>query len=267
MEFDRTFISKLIRSFFDILYSIPASGSAPPHAIPYCERFIEFMIDLEAQLPTRRHFNLLLHDHLIVPISETSNLAERGRQFLQQINDLSLVVPANWGGRGSETGVLFVRLLDQLKYYAKFEINDFTGAALTASDITHAHYERIRHLQKLAFMKFRDSLEDFALANVGSVDSRDGLLTHFGKLDEAALRALCEEVGIRTRTMTADREEEGYFDQQFLTKVLVATYEKRHSQVEAINSLPLYPDEVCADRLFWVFNIVFKTYSYLELPL
>ena len=35
--------------------------------VHYCERFLELLTDLEAQLPTRRFFNVLLDDsHLVV---------------------------------------------------------------------------------------------------------------------------------------------------------------------------------------------------------
>ena len=68
--------------------------------VTYCERFVELMVDLEALLPTRRFFNVLLDDsHLVVKCS-ISNLCQRPE------------------------GRLFSQLLEMLKFYAKFEIND-----------------------------------------------------------------------------------------------------------------------------------------------
>ena len=32
----------------------------------YCDRFVELLIDLESQLPTRRYFNTLVDDHHVV---------------------------------------------------------------------------------------------------------------------------------------------------------------------------------------------------------
>src|SRR5437763_8797282 len=47
---------------------------ADSDAIAYCERFLEFLIDLEAQLPTRRYFNTLLNDHQILLLFKLSLL-------------------------------------------------------------------------------------------------------------------------------------------------------------------------------------------------
>ena len=43
------------------------SGEVSEDAVSYCERFLELLTDLEAQLPSRRFFNTLLNDsHLVV---------------------------------------------------------------------------------------------------------------------------------------------------------------------------------------------------------
>ena len=53
------------------------SGKLKEEKVLYCERFVEFLIDVEAQLPTRRFFNALMDDSHIVTISQLSNLAKR----------------------------------------------------------------------------------------------------------------------------------------------------------------------------------------------
>ena len=40
-------------------------------------------------------------------------------------------------------GRLFLQLLDQLRFYTRFEINDQTGEALSQTDMTSLHYQRI----------------------------------------------------------------------------------------------------------------------------
>ncbi|CAG8795615.1 18257_t:CDS:2, partial [Cetraspora pellucida] len=85
-------------------------------AIAYCERFLEFLIDLEAQLPTRRYFNTLIDDHQILVLCKLSPLVKRKE--------------------GSE---LFKQLLEILKFYAGFEIHDHTGLALTDDQMTELH--------------------------------------------------------------------------------------------------------------------------------
>ncbi|KAJ3021256.1 hypothetical protein HKX48_008885 [Thoreauomyces humboldtii] len=246
MDFDRSFMSNLIKSFLVVLSTIPETGAPPPDAVIYCERFLEFMIDLEAQLPTRRHFNVLLHDHLVVPLCDSSRLAKRGREFLRQNRDISLPVLADWGARGSESGALFVQLLDRLKYYARFEIDDFTGSALSAADCTRLHYAKVRQLQKLAFSNAREEMEDFALANVGNIDSRADLKDALDKVSEVTLQKLCAVIGIRTEHVESV-EAGAHYEKGFLIELLVSTYERRSRQIDAINALPLYPDE---DTLF-----------------
>jgi hypothetical protein len=43
----------------------------------YCERFVEFLVDIEAQLPTRRFFNALMDDSHVLSVSLLSNLNQR----------------------------------------------------------------------------------------------------------------------------------------------------------------------------------------------
>lgn len=73
------------------------------------------------------------------------------------------------------------QLLDMLKFYANFEINDQSGESLTDRDMTKLHYDRITSLQKAAFVKYPD-LKRFALTNVASVDTREALTKHFQSL-------------------------------------------------------------------------------------
>ena len=53
--------------------------------VRYCERFIEFLVDLEALLPTRRFFNTVLDDCHVLVRCNLSNLAKReeGKLFTQ----------------------------------------------------------------------------------------------------------------------------------------------------------------------------------------
>lgn len=81
------------------------------------------------------------------------------------------------------------QLLEMLKFYARFEINDETGDYLTDHDMAQLHYKKITSLQKAAFAKFPD-LRGFALSNVASVDTRESLERHFGGLDADALKEI-----------------------------------------------------------------------------
>lgn len=75
-------------NFMEILESIGAeqqNGVIIPEAVRYCERFLEFLIDLEALLPTRRFFNTVLDDcHLVVRCSVAPLMKlEEGKLFAQ----------------------------------------------------------------------------------------------------------------------------------------------------------------------------------------
>ena len=54
-------------------------------AVRYCERFLELMIDLEALLPTRRFFNVVMDDCHLVTRCHLSSLRRRteGKLFSQ----------------------------------------------------------------------------------------------------------------------------------------------------------------------------------------
>lgn len=84
-QWERKYLQNLIIDFFKILDGIPKTAEISRDIIQYCERFLEFMIDLEALLPTRRFFNTVLDDcHLLVR-AQLSNLVQRpeGKLFGQ----------------------------------------------------------------------------------------------------------------------------------------------------------------------------------------
>jgi hypothetical protein len=43
-------------------------------------------------------------------------------------------------------------------------------------DLTHRHYERIQALQKLTFVKYRDELEEYSIANIGKLSAHEDLV-------------------------------------------------------------------------------------------
>ena len=53
-----------------IVWLFFAAGPVSEDAVSYCERVLELLLDLEAQLPTRRFFNTLLDStHFVVSAS------------------------------------------------------------------------------------------------------------------------------------------------------------------------------------------------------
>jgi intron-binding protein aquarius len=65
------FLPRLVRAFLELVDSIPLDEVVDFGVVQYCERMLEFLIDLQAQLPTRRYTNALFSDMYAVPASAT----------------------------------------------------------------------------------------------------------------------------------------------------------------------------------------------------
>lgn len=72
-------------------------------SIGFCERFVEFLVDLLSQLPTRRFLRTLLEDRALVVRCKMSPLFQK------------------------EQGNLFAQLVDLFEYYMGFNVDDHTG--------------------------------------------------------------------------------------------------------------------------------------------
>lgn len=204
------------------------------HSIRFCEKFIEFIIDLLTQLPTRRFFRTYVHNCHLIVISRNSNLSKH------------------------EKGSLFNQLLDILKFYENFEINDFTGTALTENDIILEHYEKIQRMQRIAFKSFQKDFKNFALANVASIDTRKNIENWLSRIKDDKLIEFCRAINVIKDSETLPRN--------ILMDILVSEYEKRKSHLDTINNSSIYPDE----KFIWdnnqVDNFYFTGDETLPLP-
>ncbi|XP_065627789.1 uncharacterized protein LOC112022995, partial [Quercus suber] len=131
----------------------------------YCERFMEFLIDLLSQLPTRRYLRPLVADVAVVAKCHLSTLYKH------------------------EKGKLFAQLVDLLQFYEKFEINDHVGTQLTDDEVLQSHYDRFQSFQLLAFKKI-PKLRELALANIGAINKRADLSKKLSELSPMDLRDL-----------------------------------------------------------------------------
>lgn len=83
VQFERSFLYNLIFDFFKCLNQIPRLDVKPKlnakemELVHYCERFLEFLIDIESLLPTRRFFNALLDDLHVITIARLSAIKKR----------------------------------------------------------------------------------------------------------------------------------------------------------------------------------------------
>ena len=107
LEFERHFLQRMMQKFLRLLATIPeegndfefvnvrnakiliiifqSQGDLDMEAVHYCERFLELVIDLEALLPTRRFFNVVMDDGHLVTRCHLSALCRRseGKLFSQ----------------------------------------------------------------------------------------------------------------------------------------------------------------------------------------
>ena len=96
-------------------------------------------------------------------------------------------------------GKLFNELLDQVKFYARFEISDETGDPLDEKQMMALHYDKITSLQKAVFKKFPE-MRKFALATVASIDDRENILPNADSFISLNIR------GIPSRATRVTRE-------------------------------------------------------------
>lgn len=223
VHFERNFLARLIEKFFNILDSIPFKGHLDNDKVNYCETFLELLIDIEAQLPTRRFVNALIDDRHVVVRCKLSQLIQRNE------------------------GKLFGQLLEALESYAQFEIDEVTGEALTWHDRMDVHYNRVNALQRVAFQHYPD-LRDFAIKNVASVDTKEALINSFEPLSTEDLHAILAHMDY----LPPLEEETSQYSKTFLMELLIWKHERKRSQQETINEMPLYPTE----KIVWDENIV-----------
>lgn len=150
-----------------------AAANPSSHAglVRYLERTMELIIDLLAQLPTRRFFHTVLLDTLVLERASLSAFARA-------------VAPAR----------RFRQLLALAKFYEAYEIDNHRGTPISDPDVKALRCEQLVALQKAAFRM--DGLQDFALSNLSAIDSAAALGAHFGRLNVNDLCQLTETLGL-----------------------------------------------------------------------
>jgi len=228
LTFERTFLSNLIQLYFDLLNQVTDEENVNADVVKFCERFTELMIDLESLLPTRRFFNVLIDNHHVVVRSKLSNLYKHKK------------------------GKLFQQLVDMLKFYCGFEINDHGGTALTDHEMTEIHYEKITSLQRAVFKHYKsETMEEFAMSNVANVDTRETLTKYFRKLSTKKLHGIAAHLNL-IPTLKDIQDGGQTYDKTFLLELLISRHERRLSQIQLLNKTPLYPTE----QILWDENVV-----------
>jgi len=181
--------------------------------LTFCERCVELLTDLLSQLPTRRFVRTLLEDRAVLVKAKMAPLYSH------------------------PDAQLYRQLVDLLTFYMAFPISDHTGEPLTDDEVIAAHYEKVCTFQRLAF-KHWPQLRDLALSNCGQVEKRETLKRALAALPPDELRELV--VG---QLRLVSESDPWAANNAFLMEVMLAAYERRRSQREVINEMPLYPTE------------------------
>lgn len=213
MRFERSWLYTMLIDFLQKLNGVEKDQSL---ALLYCERFLELLIDLLSQLPTRRYVNTLLKDLNLLPVIRLSQLYRN---------------PEN---------ALFRDLHNLLKHFMEFAIDDYSGEALSPQAVYDLHNQELARLQRTAMKSFKDKLMILALSNLGSIEQRSELEGQLSSLDESELQTLCSHLGFRTSYPKASNISPGH---QLYMEILLSFYERKLAFQEAAARLSIVPTE------------------------
>ena len=133
--------------------------------------------------------------------------------------------------------------------FIKFEIDEQTGEARDQHARLEIHYAHLKSLQKGVFKYFRDDLLTFALTNIACIDKRDELLKQLDGLSAQRLYSLAQHLHL---VPYKQDDQKLPFDERMLLEIIVKHMELGDSQLDLINSMPLYPTEA----IIWDENLV-----------
>ncbi len=212
LRFERSWLYTLVLDFLALLYT----DSPKPEHILYCERFVEFLTDLQSQLPTRRYVNTLLQDLHISP---------------------ALALSPVFNDEGSD---LLRELCALFSHYTHFTVDDHSGAQLTGDEAYDRHCTALAKLQRTALKYFKEKLKILALSNYGTLQKRAELEGLLKPLTDEELEQLAGHLGLRTKYPESAKVT---VDRRFFLEVLQWTFERRKTFQEVTRELSPLPTE------------------------
>ncbi|EEH20512.2 hypothetical protein PABG_02743 [Paracoccidioides brasiliensis Pb03] len=213
LRFERSWLYSMV---LDFLNRINLIDSSDLDNVRYCERFMEFLIDLDSQLPTRRYFNSVLKDLNILAVIRTSKLYNQ------------------------ESNALFRDFYTLLRHFINFAVDDQSGHHQSPQTVYDVHCGELAHLQRTAIKHFKDKLTILALSNYGSIEQRSELESHLSSLTDEELRALCSYLGFRT---TYPKEANITPDRKLILEIILSAFERHRSFQESASQLSVLPTE------------------------
>ncbi|SLM37984.1 CWF11 family [Lasallia pustulata] len=148
----------------DFFRRLSSAGPVESMEIIYCEKFVEFLIDLLSQLPTRRYTLPLVKDLNIIQVMRHSRLFESAKgSRLQDLSQLLQHFVQDSGSDGSDQ--------------------------TSAEEAAVRRYESFSRLQRQCIKQYPEKLTVLALSNYASVGNRADLQAYFAELSRSAIDA------------------------------------------------------------------------------
>lgn len=213
LTFERSWLFSMTLNFMERLNS---SVSAQKAEITYCERFLELLVDLISQLPTRRYTHTLFRDLNVLPVLYESSMFQKPENSL--LRDL--------------TGLF--------QHFASFAVDDAEGVESSQEARERAHYNGLAHLQRIAFKHFESKLRVLALSNYSSFDTRSELEQHLRSLSDAEIQQLCQLLGFRTSYPSSSSIPS---TRSLWQETLLQAYSKPVDSRELVRQLSVCPTE------------------------
>ncbi|KAL8849100.1 MAG: hypothetical protein Q9221_005904 [Calogaya cf. arnoldii] len=210
LRFDRAWLYSLLLDFIGRLQE-PNSDT-----LVYCERFLEFLTDLESQLPTRRYVTTLIEDMNLLALIRLSSMF-----------------------RGGENG-LFRDLFILLRQFMNFPVDVNTGVQQTQVQSYEEHCARLARLQRVSLKNFKEKLTILALSNYAAIDKRADLQAHLELLSDEELADLSGLLGFRTNYPLATNVN---VSRDLLLEILLSSHERRRTFRESMRDLSILPTE------------------------
>lgn len=210
LEFERSWLYTLVTDFASLLHT---QSSMSLDSMIYCERFLELLVDLESQLPTRRYTNTLLQDFNLLALMRKSSAHD-----------------------AIDNGLLrdFVTLF---QHFAQFPINDHTGEQYKADELHLQHCSRLARLQRIALKDFKDKLMVLALSNYGSIEKREELEGQLKTLTDHELASLVGSLGLRFNYPSSHL----IISRGLLLDIIILHHERRETYQESISKSSTLP--------------------------
>lgn len=199
------------------------SKSYSDDQVKYFEKFLELLIDLLNQIPTRGHVRFLLQDQSFIVKCKLTKLFQ------------------------SEQGTLFKKLVEMLEATQDYALHEESGTVMSDATITLLHYDKMSELQNILFKNFKERYASSLVKTISSIDSKKPLIETFSYLSDQELVLVCQKLNI-SLPEAKDFAEATYFQaglsyNDLVIEILLDYLLKKKQPLEILNNTSHYPNE------------------------